>query len=43
MALTGDWPSLRRDVDTRADLAAAAALGLGPATRAWTAAHAPVA
>ncbi len=40
--LTGDWPSLRRDVDTAADLAAAAALGLGPATRAWTAGHAPV-
>ena len=43
VALTGDWPSLRRDVDTPTDLAAAAALGLGPATRAWTAAHAPVA
>ena len=41
--LTGDWPSLRRDVDTAADLLAAAALGLGPATRAWTAEHAPVA
>lgn len=41
--LTGAWPSLRRDVDTPADLAAAAALGLGPATRAWTAAHTPVA
>jgi 2-phospho-L-lactate/phosphoenolpyruvate guanylyltransferase len=27
--LTGDWPSLRRDVDTAADLAAATALGLG--------------
>jgi 2-phospho-L-lactate guanylyltransferase len=35
--LAGDWPSLRRDVDTAADLLAAAALGLGPATRAWTA------
>jgi 2-phospho-L-lactate guanylyltransferase len=34
--LTGDWPSLRRDVDTADDLAAAAALGLGPAThRIW--------
>jgi len=43
VALTGDWPSLRRDVDTAADLSAAAALGLGPATRAWTAGHAPVA
>jgi 2-phospho-L-lactate guanylyltransferase len=32
--LTGDWPSLRRDVDTPADLAAAEALGLGPATKA---------
>jgi 2-phospho-L-lactate guanylyltransferase len=27
--LDGDWPSLRRDVDTAADLAAAAVLGLG--------------
>lgn len=27
--LDGDWPSLRRDVDTADDLAAAAALGLG--------------
>lgn len=33
-ALTGDWPSLRRDVDTAADLADAAVLGLGPATSA---------
>ena len=41
--LVGSWPSVRRDVDTPADLAAASALGLGPATRAWTAAHAPVA
>jgi len=41
--LAGDWPSLRRDVDTADDLAAAAALGLGPATRAWAAAHATVA
>lgn len=38
--LAGDWPSLRHDVDTAADLLAAAALGLGPATAAWTAAHA---
>jgi 2-phospho-L-lactate/phosphoenolpyruvate guanylyltransferase len=38
--LPGDWPSLRRDVDTAADLAAAAELGLGPATRAWTDARA---
>ncbi|SDB99553.1 2-phospho-L-lactate guanylyltransferase [Geodermatophilus telluris] len=32
--LAGDWPGLRRDVDTPADLAAAAALGVGPATAA---------
>jgi 2-phospho-L-lactate guanylyltransferase len=32
--LLGDWPGLRQDVDTGADLAAAAALGLGPATDA---------
>src|SRR6266540_2385770 len=32
--LAGDWPSLRRDVDTAEDLAAAARLGLGPATAA---------
>lgn len=30
--LDGHWPSLRRDVDTAADLVAAAALGLGPHT-----------
>jgi 2-phospho-L-lactate guanylyltransferase len=30
--LLGPWPSLRRDVDTAADLAAAAALGLGAHT-----------
>ncbi|QKW12694.1 2-phospho-L-lactate guanylyltransferase [Verrucosispora sp. NA02020] len=30
--LDGDWPSLRRDVDTPDDLAAAARLGLGPRT-----------
>ncbi|BCJ57998.1 2-phospho-L-lactate guanylyltransferase [Micromonospora endophytica] len=34
--LAGDWPSLRRDVDTAADLAAAARLGLGPRTTALT-------
>lgn len=28
------WPSLERDVDTPSDLAAAVALGVGPATRA---------
>ncbi len=32
--LDGDWPSLRRDVDTLADLIAAARLGLGPHTAA---------
>jgi 2-phospho-L-lactate guanylyltransferase len=30
--LDGDWPSLRRDVDTAADLASAERLGLGPYT-----------
>jgi 2-phospho-L-lactate guanylyltransferase len=30
--LAGAWPSLRRDVDTAADLAAAQRLGLGPHT-----------
>ncbi|MFG2060161.1 2-phospho-L-lactate guanylyltransferase [Micromonospora sp. NPDC048871] len=35
--LTAAWPSLRRDVDTAADLAAAARLGLGPRTAALTA------
>ncbi|RVW05414.1 2-phospho-L-lactate guanylyltransferase [Rhodococcus xishaensis] len=33
-ALEGDWPGLRQDVDTVADLEAAARLGLGPATAA---------
>ncbi|MEV6275750.1 2-phospho-L-lactate guanylyltransferase [Nocardia sp. NPDC051832] len=32
--LAGDWPGLRLDVDTAADLDAAVALGAGPATRA---------
>ncbi len=32
--LQGDWPSLRRDVDTPDDLQAAARLGIGAATRA---------
>ncbi|RZS39267.1 2-phospho-L-lactate guanylyltransferase [Herbihabitans rhizosphaerae] len=32
--LTGSWPSLRRDVDTAEDLAAASALGLGEHTAA---------
>lgn len=30
--LTGEWPGLRRDVDTAADLHAASELGLGPRT-----------
>ncbi|MEU0550171.1 2-phospho-L-lactate guanylyltransferase [Micromonospora sp. NPDC005979] len=34
LPLTGDWPSLRRDVDTAGDLADAARLGLGPRTAA---------
>jgi 2-phospho-L-lactate/phosphoenolpyruvate guanylyltransferase len=33
-ALGGAWPTLRHDVDTAEDLAAAAALGLGPHTGA---------
>ena len=33
VALDGNWPGLRQDVDTVADLTAAARLGLGPATR----------
>ncbi|MFL6074835.1 MAG: 2-phospho-L-lactate guanylyltransferase [Mycobacteriales bacterium] len=36
--LAGAWPSLRRDLDTPADLYAAAALGLGPRTAALMAA-----
>jgi 2-phospho-L-lactate guanylyltransferase len=32
--LAGDWPSLRRDVDTATDLAEAAVLGVGPRTSA---------
>ncbi|MFE5287312.1 2-phospho-L-lactate guanylyltransferase [Nocardia sp. NPDC056611] len=32
--LLGDWPGLRQDVDTAADLERAAALGVGPATSA---------
>jgi 2-phospho-L-lactate/phosphoenolpyruvate guanylyltransferase len=34
--LIGDWPSLRRDVDTAADLAEAFLLGVGPRTAAAT-------
>ncbi|WP_186832258.1 2-phospho-L-lactate guanylyltransferase [Micromonospora endolithica] len=41
VALTGDWPSLRRDVDTREDLAAATRLGLGPRTAALACAGCP--
>ena len=37
----GDWPGLRRDVDTPGDLAAAIALGVGPATQAVLAERAP--
>lgn len=36
--LRGQWPSLMHDVDTRADLDAAASLGLGSRTRSL---HAP--
>jgi 2-phospho-L-lactate guanylyltransferase len=32
--LTGNWPGLRRDVDTPEDLSRAVRIGLGPATRA---------
>ena len=34
LALDGDWPGLRRDVDTAEHLAAVRALGAGPRTRA---------
>ncbi|MFC5061448.1 2-phospho-L-lactate guanylyltransferase [Actinomycetospora atypica] len=37
VALDGDWPGLRHDVDTPADLAEVRALGVGPATLAWPA------
>ncbi|MDD7931801.1 2-phospho-L-lactate guanylyltransferase [Actinomycetospora straminea] len=40
VALDGDWPGLRGDVDTVADLARARALGTGPATSAWCDDHA---
>lgn len=40
-ALDGDWPTLRRDLDTPADVAVAARLGLGPATAAQLAKLAP--
>ncbi|WP_433799420.1 2-phospho-L-lactate guanylyltransferase [Actinomycetospora sp. CA-084318] len=35
VALTGEWPGLRHDVDVPADLDEVRALGVGPATRAW--------
>ncbi|NEK57487.1 2-phospho-L-lactate guanylyltransferase [Geodermatophilus sabuli] len=42
LELTGPWPGLARDVDTPADLQAAAALGVGPRTAALlTAARCP--
>ncbi|MEJ2860630.1 2-phospho-L-lactate guanylyltransferase [Actinomycetospora flava] len=37
VALDGDWPGLRGDVDTVEDLTRARALGTGPATADWTA------
>ncbi|MGK5112126.1 2-phospho-L-lactate guanylyltransferase [Geodermatophilus sp. CPCC 205506] len=37
--LTGEWPGLSRDVDTAADLDAALALGVGPATAALLSGH----
>jgi 2-phospho-L-lactate/phosphoenolpyruvate guanylyltransferase len=40
-ALDGAWPTLRSDVDTADDLAAAAALGLGPHTSALLAPATP--
>ncbi|MEH1128664.1 2-phospho-L-lactate guanylyltransferase [Micromonospora sp. CPCC 206061] len=36
LPMAGHWPTLRRDVDTAADLAVAALLGLGPETEALT-------
>jgi 2-phospho-L-lactate guanylyltransferase len=41
LALTGAWPTLRRDVDTPADLAAATALGLGRYTGALVRGRSP--
>ncbi|MFI1192544.1 2-phospho-L-lactate guanylyltransferase [Micromonospora sp. NPDC020750] len=43
LPLTGDWPTLRRDVDTAADLAAALRLGLGPRTAALAGVDRPAA
>ncbi|MFC4105038.1 2-phospho-L-lactate guanylyltransferase [Micromonospora zhanjiangensis] len=42
VALAGPWPTLRRDVDVPADLAAAAVLGLGRHTAALARRLAPV-
>jgi 2-phospho-L-lactate guanylyltransferase len=39
-ALTGDWPGLRRDVDTPADLRAVIELGAGPSTSSVVCHHA---
>ncbi|WP_211190312.1 2-phospho-L-lactate guanylyltransferase [Actinomycetospora sp. TBRC 11914] len=41
VALAGDWPGLRHDVDVPADLERVRALGVGPATRAWPDAPVP--
>lgn len=41
VALAGDWPGLRRDVDTPDDLRAAADLGIGEHTRAVLAPRTP--
>ncbi|BCL16176.1 2-phospho-L-lactate guanylyltransferase [Micromonospora sagamiensis] len=43
LPLAGGWPTLRRDVDTPADLAEAARLGLGPHTAALAAPRCPAA
>lgn len=40
LPLAGDWPTLRRDVDTADDLATATRLGLGPRTAALVGARA---
>ncbi|SCL34032.1 2-phospho-L-lactate guanylyltransferase [Micromonospora pallida] len=43
LPLTGGWPTLRRDVDTPADLAEATRLGLGPRTAALAVPSCPAA
>ncbi|MGW1057532.1 2-phospho-L-lactate guanylyltransferase [Micromonospora rubida] len=43
LPLTGDWLTLRQDVDTAADLTAAARLGLGPRTAALACVDRPAA